>query len=413
MPNSDSMAKILEGNTEMPNRSIILRIIVLSANLTIFATFGNAETESITSQSSADANSIIELRRKADQGDRVSQITLGWYYENGQIVGQNYKKAVTWYRKAAEQGDVGTQYHLGCMYYYGQGVEQDLKQAKEWIRKAADHFVLAQYFLGTMYFSGQGTEQDYKQAIIWYRKAADQGYTVAQNNLGVMYLHGQGVEQDIKQAVQWFRKAADQGYAEAQFNLGLMYFKGEGVEKDNKQAVEWYRRSAEQGFSTAQFNLGLFYAAGIGAIEDYIEAYKWYLLAGINGQDVNKAKEILQQKMTAAQTAEAQRLAKEFVPKIEGAAPSEENRPKDLKYTGTGFFIDAKGTILTANHVIEKAKTIRIMAGEKILEAKVVAADAGLDIAILKVEGQGFEWLPIAASAGVKAGEENNLKSQI
>lgn len=50
-------------------------------------------------------------------------------------------------------------------------------------------------------------------------------------------------------------------------------------------------------------------------------------------------------------------------------------------------FIDAKGTILTANHVIEKAKMIRIMAGDKILDAKVVA-DAGLDIAILKVEGR-------------------------
>jgi hypothetical protein len=35
---------------------------------------------------------------------------------------------------------------------------------------------------------------------------------------------------------------------------------------------------------------------------------------------------------------------------------------------------------------------------------RTVAADAGLDIAIMKVEVQGFEWLPIAASTGVKAG---------
>jgi S1-C subfamily serine protease len=45
---------------------------------------------------------------------------------------------------------------------------------------------------------------------------------------------------------------------------------------------------------------------------------------------------------------------------------------------------------LTANHVIEKSRTIRIMAGDRLLDAKVLAADAGLDIAILKIEGQGY-----------------------
>ena len=39
---------------------------------------------------------------------------LGWLYQNGRGVAQDYAQAVEWYRKAAEQGDAMRNINLGC-----------------------------------------------------------------------------------------------------------------------------------------------------------------------------------------------------------------------------------------------------------------------------------------------------------
>ena len=41
---------------------------------------------------------------------------LGFMYDKGQGVPQDYAAAVSWYRKAAEQGDADAQFNLGFMY---------------------------------------------------------------------------------------------------------------------------------------------------------------------------------------------------------------------------------------------------------------------------------------------------------
>lgn len=54
---------------------------------------------------------------------------------------------------------------------------------------------------------------------------------------------------------------------------------------------------------------------------------------------------------------------------------------------GSGFVIDPTGYILTAHHVIDKAKAIEVrLADSRRLAAQLVAADAQIDIAILRVQ---------------------------
>ena len=54
---------------------------------------------------------------------------------------------------------------------------------------------------------------------------------------------------------------------------------------------------------------------------------------------------------------------------------------------GSGFIIDPQGHILTAQHVIDKAKEIEIrLADLQRLPARVIAADSQLDVAILKIK---------------------------
>jgi TPR repeat protein len=61
---------------------------------------------------------------------------LGFLYEKGQGVPQDYAKAAAWYEKAAEQGYAGAQCNLSSLYENGRGVLQDYTKAAEWFEKA-------------------------------------------------------------------------------------------------------------------------------------------------------------------------------------------------------------------------------------------------------------------------------------
>jgi TPR repeat protein len=150
---------------------------------------------------------------------------------------------------------------------------------------------------------------DYAAALRYWRVAADHGEAAAQLNLGIMYEYGQGVRRDYAQAVVWYRKAAEQGFDVAQNNLGAMYYSGLGVPQDYEQAATWSRKAAEQGNAGAQGRLGLMYDDGQGVLQDYVQAYMWYNLAGASGLRARVAA-----KMTPAQIAEAQQMAREWQP---------------------------------------------------------------------------------------------------
>ncbi|MBT5159564.1 MAG: sel1 repeat family protein, partial [Alphaproteobacteria bacterium] len=126
------------------------------------------------------------------------------------------------------------------------------------------------------------------------------------------YDDGQGVTQDYKEAAKWYLKAAKQGYAKAQFNLGVKYDDGQGVTQDYKEAAKWYLKAAKQGYAKAQINLGFMFGKGTGVLQDSVVAHMWSNIAGANGSKLgakNRAK--IEKKMTPAQIAEAQKLAKE------------------------------------------------------------------------------------------------------
>ncbi|RJX32879.1 MAG: hypothetical protein C4525_09730, partial [Desulfarculus sp.] len=182
-----------------------------------------------------------------------------------------------------------------------------------------------QFNLGILYYHGRGVPRDYKQALYWFRKAAEQGHADAQFNLGILYYHGRGVPRDYKQALYWSRKAAEQGHADAQFDLGLMYSKGIGAPQDYKQAAHWWRKAAEQGDAQAQANLAVLCALGRGVFKDLVQAHVWASLAaaGSSGEDaqrINRFRDKIAAKMTPAQIAEAQRLARVYsVPGRAGA----------------------------------------------------------------------------------------------
>ena len=156
---------------------------------------------------------------------------------------------------------------------------------------------------------------DYAAALRLLRPLANQGDAGAQFNLGLMYARGEGVPQNQAEAVNWFRLAADQGHVDAQNTLGFTYSFGAGVPQNYAEALKWYRLAADQGLASAQFFLGGMYANGQGVPQDYVLAHMWFNLSAAQGdQAAAKNRDDVATRMTPAQIAEAQRLAREWRP---------------------------------------------------------------------------------------------------
>ena len=213
-----------------------------------------------------------------------------------------------------------------------------------WRPLAEEGDAAAQYLIGYMYDRGLGVPQDHAVAVEWFRKAAEQGDAGAQHDLGVMYFLGRGVPQDYVVAVEWYRRAAEQGMGRSQYNLGLMYDKGRGVPQDDTAAAMWYRKAAEQGLAEAQFKLGVRYTKGLGVPQDYAAAHKWLNLAASRypasewkrRDKAAKLREAIATRMTPAQIAEAQRLAREWKPK------KKSRRSAEPKIRGWSLFLYGK-----------------------------------------------------------------------
>jgi len=118
---------------------------------------------------------------------------------------------------------------------------------------------------------------------------------------------------DYTTALRELRPLAEQGDTAAQYNLGFMYGNGQGVLQDYAEALKWYRKATEQGHARAQYNLGFMYENGQGVARDYVRAHLWFNLATANGlQRAAINRDIVALRMTPAQIAQAQMLAREW-----------------------------------------------------------------------------------------------------
>ncbi|MDZ4796758.1 MAG: DegQ family serine endoprotease [Bryobacteraceae bacterium] len=113
---------------------------------------------------------------------------------------------------------------------------------------------------------------------------------------------------------------------------------------------------------------------------------------------------------TAAQRGNSQRrrLPQGVPPGMEeffgfGGAP-EQQQPRGG--VGSGVIVTSDGYILTNNHVVEGATTVKVSTNDRReFTAKVVGTDPRTDVAVLKIEGTNLPVLPISDSTRVQVGD--------
>lgn len=81
-------------------------------------------------------------------------------------------------------------------------------------------------------------------------------------------------------------------------------------------------------------------------------------------------------------------------------------RPQIERGLGSGVVVNANGTILTNNHVVEGADKITVaMSDNKTYEAKVVGTDVPSDLAVIKIEAENLPFLTLGNSDTVRVGD--------
>jgi serine protease Do len=74
--------------------------------------------------------------------------------------------------------------------------------------------------------------------------------------------------------------------------------------------------------------------------------------------------------------------------------------------SGSGVIISSEGYIVTNNHVIENASEIEVILNDNSkYTAKLIGADPSTDLAVLKIEGEGFKPIPLGNSDVLHIGE--------
>ena len=106
-------------------------------------------------------------------------------------------------------------------------------------------------------------------------------------------------------------------------------------------------------------------------------------------------------------------------PKPGASAPEGlENLPEELRRLipqlpqqprqgmGSGFIVDADGTVLTNAHVVEGADEVRVrLIDRREFKGKVVGADKATDIAVVKIEAKGLPVVKLGDPSQIKVGE--------
>ena len=225
---------------------------------------------------------IKRLEELVKQGDADAMTRLGFMYDSGQGVPQNFEKAKELYEQAANLGNAGAMNNLGTMYYFGQGVPRGYSKAKEWFEQSA---ILgndvAMNNLGTMYYFGQGVSQDYSKTKEWFEQSANLGNAGAMKNLGIMYEYGEGVSQDFEKAKKWYEKALKEGLKDAKESLDRINKKIDEEQKNNNDEISYYKDKSieeleelvKQNDDKAMNELGRRYSEGEG-VEKNLEKAK-------------------------------------------------------------------------------------------------------------------------------------------
>lgn len=191
-------------------------------------------------------------RKSAAQGNAEAQTVVGYLYERGEGGHpQDDAQMLHWYRLAVAAKHPTALNNLGYAYEQGRGVPQDFKRARELYREG---FALGDESAGNnlsvLLEEGKGGPVDAKGALRVLRQNAEAGNRWSRTRLGRWLMDGRHGFKDRAEARRWLEPAAESGYADAMLALSELL-----QDTAPDQAQSWLRKAALKGNKAAQERL--------------------------------------------------------------------------------------------------------------------------------------------------------------
>lgn len=118
-----------------------------------------------------------------EEGDPEMCAFLGKEFYYGINIPQDLDRALRYLTVAAEDGDAISQFTLGFMYWSGRGTEPDIDKAYELFLKAAEQEVPEAMYNVAKILLAKDFEKNKDEAIGWLRRSANAGYDTAYDML--------------------------------------------------------------------------------------------------------------------------------------------------------------------------------------------------------------------------------------
>jgi len=90
----------------------------------------------------------------------------------------------------------------------------------------------------------------------------------------------------------------------------------------------------------------------------------------------------------------------------DGGMQEQEQRPQERRSGGSGVIIGTDGYIVTNNHVVENASTLKVtLQDDRTFDAKIIGTDPTTDISLIKIDAKDLPTLPFGDSEKLRLGE--------
>ena len=167
----------------------------------------------------------------------------------------------------------------------------------------------------------------------------------------------------------------------------------------------------------ASFLFGLALVSQFGFVETAVEVPVMQTAPMVSEEAVRPAMDLSESfvNLAGAVTPSVVRIeATRRLPRDRGAASEwlpysrqpRQDLPDVLPRGGSGFIVSGDGYVMTNNHVVDDAERITVVLPDgRDFGAVVVGTDPTTDIAVIKIEGEGFPAISLGSSADVKVGE--------
>lgn len=206
-------------------------------------------------------------------------------YDLGYIDLPNKPEAAKWYAKLAELNDPIGLTNLGYMYEKGEGVEQDFEIAFNLTKAAAEQgHGQALHNLGLHYENGIHVEVNLEKSIECFTDAISNGFNISRHNLAYLYQNNKNLNIKPEEYFELYLECAKSGYAYSMKHVASCYIFGDGCEQNYEKAFYWLSLCEEAGHNEGLSDLGHMYNLGLGVKKDRSKAIDYFIKSAISGR---------------------------------------------------------------------------------------------------------------------------------